>query len=126
MKRLILAIGLVVLTFAISIFSLIVVEKTNERMHSNLDSILICAKEKKTAALNEAVENTMIQWEKEKPLLNILIGQQGTNEITSDLKMIKHFSSAGDTDSLFLYIYECKTELERIKNTNEPSLSTIF
>lgn len=126
MKRLALAIFLVGLTFGISIFSLIAVEKANERMHSSLDSILIYAKEKKTAALNEAVENTMIQWEKEKPLLNILIGQQGTNEITSDLKMIQYFSHNGNTDSLFLYIYECKTELERIKNNNEPSLSTIF
>ena len=126
MKRLTLAICLIVTTIIISIISLVVIENVNEKMLSELDSVTKYAKENNYALLIDAVDHTISQWEKEKPLLNILIGQQSTNEITEDLNMIRFLAHNGENESIFLYIYECKTKLEKIKSTNEPSLSTIL
>ncbi len=126
MKRFILAISLIVVAVVISIISLVAIEKTNEKMFSEIDNIVKYANEDNYTALNEAVKKTTEQWEKEKPLLNILIGQQETNEITDNLRMIEFFAKEGNKESLLLYIYECKTTMERIKATNEPSFSTIL
>ncbi len=126
MKRLILAISLIVTTIVIALISLGTVEKANEKMVDRLDEITIYAMEGSYNLLNESVGEAISQWEEEKPILNILIGQQQTNEITGTLRMIEHFAREGNKESILLYIYECKTELEKIKITNEPSLSTIL
>lgn len=126
MKRLILAISLIVTTIVIALISLGTVEKANEKMVGRLDEITKHAMEGSYNLLNESVGEAISQWEEEKPVLNILIGQQQTNEITGTLRMIEHFAREGNKESILLYIYECKTELEKIKITNEPSLSTIL
>lgn len=126
MKRLILAISLIVTTIIISLASLSILDNTNERMLQRLDQIIEYTETDDYNALNSTVKETYEQWKKEKPLLNILIGQKETNEITDDLKMIEHFARNGNKESVLLYVYECKTTLERIKSTNEPSLSTIL
>ena len=126
MKRLILAISLIVTTIIISLASLSILNNTNERMLQRLDQIIEYTETDDYNALNSTVKETYEQWKKEKPILNILIGQKETNEITDDLKMIEHFARNGHKESVLLYVYECKTTLERIKSTNEPSLSTIF
>lgn len=126
MKRLVLAISLIITTIIISLASLIVLDNTNERMLQQLDKIIECTNTEDFNALNGAVKEACKQWEKEKPLLNILIGQKEINEITDDLKLIVYFAREGNKESVLLYVYECKTALERIKNTNEPSFSTIL
>ncbi len=126
MKRFVLAIALIASTVAIGVFSLIIVDSAEGKMSSELDNIIKWVNEENPQQLNTAIDNALTQWKKEKPILNVLIGQQETNEITSDLRMIEHFSVTGDKSTLLLYTYECKTDLEKIKITNEPSLSTIF
>ncbi len=126
MKRLVLAIALIASTVAIGVASLIIVDRAEEKMSARLDNIIKWVNEENPQQLNTAIDNALTQWKKEKPILNVLIGQQETNEITSDLRMIEHFSVTGDKSTLLLYTYECKTDLEKIKITNEPSLSTIF
>ncbi len=126
MKRFILAICLIAVAVVISIISLVAIEKTNEKMFAEIDNILKYTNEDNYTALNQAVKEITEQWEKEKPLLNILIGQKETNEITDNLRMIEFFAKEGNKESLLLYIYECKTTMERIKTTNEPSFSTIL
>ncbi len=126
MKRLILAISLIITTIIISLASLGILDNTNERMLKRLDEIIEYTETDDYNALNSTVKETSEQWKKEKPLLNILIGQKETNEITDDLKMIEYFAREGNKESVLLYVYECKTTLERIKSTNEPSLSTIL
>lgn len=126
MKRLVLAIALIASTVAIGVVSLVIVDRAEKKMSAELDNIIKCVIEENPQQLSTAIDNTLTRWEKEKPLLNILIGQQQTNQIISDLRMIEHFSVNGDKSTLLLYAYECKTDLEKIKITNEPSLSTIF
>ncbi len=126
MKRLVMAIALILITVTTGIISLVVIDKVEEKMVSKLDNIIKWVNEENSTQLNKAIDDTFKQWDTEKPIMNILIGQQETNEITADLKMIEHFSVNGDKSALLLYIYECKTDLEKIKTTNEPSLSTIF
>ena len=81
MKRLILAISLIVTTIIISLASLSILNNTNERMLQRLDEIIEYTETDDYNALNSTVKETYEQWKKEKPILNILIGQKETNEI---------------------------------------------
>ncbi len=126
MNRLALAIILITSTVILSFSSLGIMKNTNEKMLTHLETVTKYANEENYTALNNAAKEATAQWEKEKPLLNVLIGQKETNEITGSLQMIEYFALEGNKESVLMYIYQCKTDLERIKSTNEPSLSTIL
>lgn len=126
MNRLVLAIALISLTVFVGVASLFVISNAEKNMLVELDKVLKYAHEENTELMNEALEGAIRQWEREKPILNILIGQQETNQIIHDLRMIEHFAREGDKSTLILYVYECKADLEKIRITNEPSLSTIL
>ncbi len=126
MNRLILAIALISLTVFVGVVSLFVISNAEKNMLIELDNVLKYAHEENTELLNNSLQRAMRQWKKEKPLLNILIGQRETNQITHDLRMIEHFAREGDKNTLILHVCECKTNLEKIRITNEPSLSTIL
>ena len=126
MKRLVLAIILITSTVIAGFASLVLIENINSKMYLNLDEVTQYAKEENYPSLNTAIVKMTDEWEKQKPVLNVLIGQQGTNEITTNLRMIEYFAKEGNKESVLLYVYECKADLEKIKITNEPSLSTIF
>ena len=126
MKRLVLAIALIVATMAVGVISLVVINSTEKSMLVELDNISKYANEENIEELNKAIEGALLQWERKKPILNVLIGQQETNQIIHDLRMIEHFAREGDKSTLILYVCECKTDLEKIRITNEPSLSTIL
>ncbi len=126
MNRLVLAIALISLTIIVGVASLFVISNAEKNMVVELDSVLKYAREENPDLLNKSIERATKQWEKETPLLNILIGQQETNQIMHDLRMIERFAREGDKSTLILYVCECKTDLEKIRITNEPSLSTIL
>ena len=126
MKRLVLAIILIAATVVIGFASLVLIENINSKMYLKLDEVTKYAKEENYPSLNTAIVKATDEWEKQKPVLNVLVGQQGTNEITTNLRMIEYFAKEGNKESVLLYVYECKSDLEKIKITNEPSLSTIF
>ncbi len=126
MKRLVLAIALITSTIVIGFSSLGIIDNINEKMYIQLDEVTKYAKEENYTALNAATKEANEQWKKQMPILNILIGQQGTNDITTSLRMIEYFANEGNKESVLMYIYECRANLEKIKSTNEPSLSTIF
>lgn len=126
MKRLIPAISMILTTVILGIVSLIYIDKAEEAMVTASDNILKYAYEENYNEMNKAVDGALKQWNGKKPFLNIFLGQKETNEITSHLMMVRQFALEGDKTSVILYTYECKTALDRIKRTNEPSFSTIF
>ncbi|MBQ8183596.1 MAG: DUF4363 family protein [Clostridia bacterium] len=126
MKRLIPAVIMICVTIILGIISLMYIDKADETMTTAADKILKYANEENYEKLNESVDDALSLWNRKKPVLNIFLGQKETNEITSHLMMVRQFSLEGDKASVILYTYEFKTSLDRIKRTNEPSLSTIF
>lgn len=126
MNRPLIAVIFIIVAVCIAVTSLFYINNTHETMTELLGDVLESATADNKQETKSRLENTMKQWEKKDDLLNILIGQAETNDVKNSLSMAVHFSKIGDMESVILYINECKVELERIKNANEPSLSTIL
>ena len=126
MNRPLIAVIFIIVAVCIAVTSLFYINNTHETMTGLLGDVLESATADNKQETKSRLENTIKQWEKKDDLLNILIGQAETNDVKNSLSMAVHFSKIGDMESVILYINECKVELERIKNANEPSLSTIL
>ena len=126
MNRPLIAVIFIIVSVCIAVTSLFYINNTHETMTELLGDVLESATADNKQETKIRLENTIKQWEKKDDLLNILIGQAETNDVKNSLSMAVHFSKIGDMESVILYINECKVELERIKNANEPSLSTIL
>ena len=126
MNRPLIAVIFIIVAVCIAVTSLFYINNTHETMTELLGDVLESATADNKQETKIRLENTIKQWEKKDDLLNILIGQAETNDVKNSLSMAVHFSKFGDMESVILYINECKVELERIKNANEPSLSTIL
>lgn len=126
MNRPLISFILIAIAVAIGIFSLIYIDKTHETITVMADEIIESASEDNRAHTMTLLEKTDKQWDKSKKILNILIGQQSTNEVKTAIRMAMHFAKLGDMESVILYSNEFKVEMEKIKETNEPSWSTIL
>ncbi len=126
MNRPLIAVIFIVVAVCIAVTSLFYINKTHEIMTELLDNVLESATQDNKQETKNLVDNTLKQWEKQDDLLNVFLGQAETNDVKNALNMALYFSEIGDMESVILYINECRVELERIKNANEPSLSTIL
>lgn len=126
MKRLIIAILMLVISIGIGVSSLIFVKKACNEAIQGLDGILQNAVTESKDEVNRLAVQVNEQWENEKFLLNILIGQGETNEIKKELDIILYFTKIRDYDSVILFSEECKGDLMNIIVSNEPNLSTIL
>ncbi len=126
MKRLVVSILILVFAVGISIFSVIFIKNSCDEAVSGLDDILSNAITENAEEVNRLAVQTNEYWETKKNLMNILIGQQHTNDITKTLHQIIFFAQIGDYESVLLHTEECKEDLHLIIESNEPKLSTIF
>ena len=126
MKRLVIAILMLFISIGIGVLSLTCVKRTCNEAIQSLDEILQNAVTENKEEVNRLAVQVNEQWEKEKFLLNILIGQGATNEIKKELEIILYFTQIRDYDSVILFSEECKGDLMNIIVSNEPNLSTIF
>lgn len=126
MKRLVIAILMLVISIGIGVSSLIFVKKACNEAIQGLDGILQGAVTENKDEVNRLAVQVNKQWEKEKFLLNILIGQGETNEIKKTLDIILYFTQIRDYESVILFSEECKGDLMNIIVSNEPNLSTIL
>lgn len=121
-------ISLLLLISAISIglFSLIYIEKNCTEMIDMLDMTIEASQNSDSAVVQSRLNKTTEKWEKMRPVLNIIVGQGDTNEIRRNLDIAIFFYYYGDTDSMILYIKECKMALNKIIVSNEPTITTIL
>ncbi len=126
MNRLLIAVIFIIITVSIGVVSLFYINNTHEDMTTILDTALESATADNKADAKAQISHALSQWEKKDDILNVLLGQIQTNDVKSSLKMASYFAEIGDIESVIIYINECKVELERIKNSNTPSISTIL
>lgn len=126
MNRPIIAVLFIIVAISIAVTSLVYINKTHDTMIIHLNEILKSAVADNKQETKELIDNTLKQWEKRDDLLNIFLGMAETNDVKNALSMAEKFSEIGDTESVILYVNECKNQLERIKNANEPTWSTIL
>lgn len=126
MNRPLIAVIFIIVAVCIAVTSLFYINNTHETMTEHLGDVLESATADNKQETKIRLDKALKEWEKKDDLLNVFIGQTETNDVKNALSMAVHFSEIGDMESVILYINECRVQLERIKNTNEPSLSTIL
>ena len=126
MNRPLIAVIFIIVAVCIAVTSLFYINNTHKTMTEHLGDVLESATADNKQETKIRLDNALKEWEKKDDLLNVFIGQTETNDVKNALSMAVHFSEIGDMESVILYINECRVQLERIKNTNEPSLSTIL
>ena len=126
MNRPLIAVIFIIVAVCIAVTSLFYINNTHETMTEHLGDVLESAIADNKQETKIRLDNALKEWEKKDDLLNVFIGQTETNDVKNALSMAVHFSEIGDMESVILYINECRVQIERIKNTNEPSLSTIL
>lgn len=126
MNRPLIAVVFIIVAVSIALTSLFYIKDTHKTMTALLEDVLESATSDNNKETKTRLDNALSQWEKKDDLLNIFIGQKETMEVKNALNAAVYFSELGDTESVILYINECRVQLDRIKNANEPSLSTIL
>ena len=126
MKRIVIAIVIPIVSFALGIFSFFYVKNTCNQVVSGLDDVLYNTQTKKTEAVTRISVQTNRNWHEKVFLLNIFIGRNSTNEVDKLLNKIVYFSEIGDYESVLLNAEDCKEELLYIIESNEPKLSSVF
>ena len=126
MNRPLIAVIFIIVAVCIAVTSLFYINNTHKTMTEHLGDVLESATADNKQETKIRLDNALKEWEKKDDLLNVFIGQTETNDVKNALSMAVHFSEIGDMESVILYINECRVQLVRIKNTNEPSLSTIL
>ena len=126
MNRPLIAVIFIIVAVCIAVTSLFYINNTHETMTEHLGDVLESATADNKQETKIRLDKALKEWEKKDDLLNVFIGQTETNDVKNALSMAVHFSEIGDMESVILYINECRVQLERIKNTNEPSISTIL
>lgn len=126
MNRFIIAISLIAFTLVFSIISLFYINNTFDTMTQHLDTSIESAINNEQAQTQKNLEKTLKEWEKRDDFLNIILGQGETNEVKNYLISALNFTLMGDTRTAVEHINWAKVEIERIKNANSPSISTIL
>ena len=126
MNRFIIAISLIAFALIFSIISLFYINNTFDTMTQHLDTSIESAINNEQAQTQKNLEKTLKEWEKRDDFLNIILGQGETNEVKNYLISALNFTLMGDTRTAVEHINWAKVEIERIKNANSPSISTIL
>ena len=126
MKRLVVAIAILVISVGIGAASLICIKRCCNEAIDGLDGILQSIVTENKEEVNRLAVQVNEQWNEEKFLMNILIGQGQTNEIKKELEIILYYAQIQDYQSVVLFSEECKGDLKNIIVSNEPNLSTIL
>lgn len=126
MNRFIIAISLIAFALVFSIISLFYINNTFDTMTQHLDTSIESAINNEQAQTQKNLEKTLKEWEKRDDFLNIILGQGETNEVKNYLISALNFTLMGDTRTAVEHINWAKVEIERIKNANSPSISTIL
>ena len=125
-NRPLISVLLLALAIGIGLFSLNYIERNCTEMIDLLDMTIEASQSNVSTVVQSKLDETVNKWEKIKPVLNLIVGQGDTNEIRKNLNIAIFFYYYGDTDSMVLYIEECKMALNKIIASNEPTITTIL
>ncbi len=126
MNRLKIAVLIIVISVALSGISLVFIQTACGTLIENLDEVILNINQKDKTSTLKNLDYAIEYFEKIKPFLNIIEGQNETIEIRSNLNKAIFFLNIKNYESSILYLEECKTDLNRIIVSSTPSLSTIL
>ncbi len=126
MSRTVVASVILILCFTLGISALLYVETACKEMIDIIDETIISVSLENDEEISENLIRAIDEWEKSRPWLNLIVGQDDTTEIRGNLNKSIFFCNYKDYNSAILHLQECKTGLNRIITTTEPTISTIL
>ncbi len=126
MGRFKIAIAILIVTLIIGILSTVYITYTCGNLVESLNTVITFVRKKDSNKTAIELQKAIDEFEKMRPVLNVLIGQGETNEIRGDLNKAIFFTNIKSGESALLYLEECKMDLNRIITSTLPTISTIL
>ncbi len=126
MNRTIIASVILVLCLTIAVVSLIYIENACNDMIMTVDITMHSIMTQNEEALIKNLHTLIEKSERNRPFLNIIMGQEESIELRGNLNQAIYYCNCNDYETAILHLQEYKTNLNRIISLNEPTPSTIF
>ncbi len=126
MNRTIIASVILVLCLTIAVGSLIYIENACNDMIMTVDITMHSIMTQNEEALIKNLHTLIEKTERNRPFLNIIMGQEESIELRGNLNQAIYYCNCNDYETAILHLQEYKTNLNRIISLNEPTPSTIF
>ena len=126
MKRLYVAITLIIISFSICTFSSIMVEKNSLQMRNELDNIryIIISGENEKAV--KALSETEEIWDKTETLFSFIVDADKIEEMNVGFSMIKAHLEDGNTEHALERLRECALLLGEISENEKLNIKNIM
>lgn len=126
MKRLYVAITLILISFSICIFSNIKVEKSSLQMRSELESIGYTITSGNTEKAVNDLHQTEKLWNKTETLFSFIVDADKIEEMNIGFSMIKAHLLDGNTEHALERLRECELLLGEITENEKLSIKNIM
>ena len=126
MKRLYIALGLIILAVFICISSSKAVEKSSSQMRDELESIGSLIAEGKNAQAQKSLSTTEKTWEKSENLFSFIVDADKIEEMNVGFSMINAHLNDGNSEHALERLRECVFLLEEITENEKLSIKNIM
>ncbi len=126
MKRPLIATLFLVVCIVLGVVSLAYVEYSCSALIKQVEFAEECLMTRNSTEAQTSFIELIDLFEKHRPILNLISGQGDTIEIRGDLNKAIYFLNYGDYETALLHLQECKSDLNKMIASNEPTLTTIF
>ncbi len=126
MKRIIIAISVIVFTFAISFTGYFLVEKACKELESHLSDICNVAQEKNTEKTVLMSEDAVKMWEEVHDTIESFIRHEETDKLEELIKSLPVYARQGNMERLEQQADLAIDELHHLIRNEKPLISNIF
>lgn len=126
MKRIIIAISVIVFAFAISFTGYFLVDKACKELENHLSDICNVAQEKNTEKAIRMSEDAVIMWEDVHDTIESFIRHEETDKLEELIKSLPVYARQGNMERLEQQADLAIDELHHLIRNEKPLISNIF
>ena len=126
MKRIIIAISVIILAFAISFTGFYLVNKDCKKLENHLDNICTTAQKKDTEKSVEMSEDAVKMWEDVHDTIESFIRHEETDKLEELIKSLPVYARQGNMERLEQQADLAIDELHHLIRNEKPLISNIF
>lgn len=126
MKRVIIALILLIAVLGMSIAAHFTLMKTCDELTADLIDVRAASESGRQSDLQNAVKKTLADWERRKTLLHILIHHSLMTDLEISMKKAAYFAENGNLDEVYAEAENAIENTAHIKESSTPSISNIF
>ena len=126
MKRLFLAIGALVVAFAIAFIGYFLVDKSCEKLEKQLEGICKIAQESDMENAIKKSQDTVVVWEDVHDIIESFIRHEETDKLEELIKSLPVYAQQGNMERLEQQADLAIDELSHLIRNEKPLISNIF